>query len=84
MLGSYQMTVGALIEGVVLPEVSKMVALNAESLSAMFSWGFLQGFEEEEGIELVEGMYYTRLCGDFYGFEFSIAFIIHGLAEGLV
>ena len=82
--GGDVMTVGVSIEGTVLSEMSKMVALNAESLSTIFCWGFLEGFEEGEGIELVESVYYTRLCRDFYSFKFLIAFEIHGLAEGFV
>ena len=50
MLGSYQMTVGASVERTVLPEMSKMVALSAESFSSMFGWGFLEGFLEGECI----------------------------------
>lgn len=84
MLGSYQTTVGTSIERTVLSEMSKMVTLSAESLSAVFCWGFLEGFEEGEGIKLVECMYYAQLCRDFYGFKFSVAFEIHGLVKRFV
>ena len=50
----------------------------------MFSWGFLEGFEEQECIELIEGMYYAGLCRDFYGLEFLVAFEVHGLVKRFV
>ena len=84
MFGPYQMTVGASVKGTVLSEMSKMVALNAEGLSAMFCWSFFESYEEWKGIKLVEGMYDARLYRDFYGFNLLIGLKIYGLAEGLV
>ena len=74
MFGLYQMAVGASVEGMVLSEMSKVIALNAEGFSAMFCWGFFKGCKEGEGIKLVEGMYDVCLCRDFYGFDFLVCF----------
>ena len=76
MFGSYQTIVEVSIEGTVLSEMSKVVALNAEGLSAMFHWGFLEGCKEGENVELVEGMYSASLYRDFYGFDLLIGFKI--------
>ena len=84
MLGSYQTTVGALVEGTVLPKMSEVVALCAESLSSMFPWGFLKGFEEGECIELIEGMYYAGLYGDLYSLKLLVAFKVHGLTKEFI
>ena len=78
------MTIRALVEGTILCEMSEVVALCAESFPSMFSWGFLEDFEERECVELIEGMYYARLCGDFYVLKFSVAFKVHGLSKGFV
>ena len=61
-----------------------MVALNAEGFSAMFCQGFLEGYKERKGIELVKGMYNAGLYRDFYGFNFLVGFEVHGLVEGFV
>ena len=61
-----------------------MVALGAERFSSVFCWCFLEGFEEGEGIKLVEGMYHAGLHGDLDSLEFSIAFKVHGLTKGFV
>ena len=51
------MTIGALVERTVFLEVSKVVALDAEGFSAMFSWGVFEGYEKGKCVKLVEGMY---------------------------
>ena len=68
------MTIGAPVERTVFSEVSKVVVLDAEGFSAVFHWGFFEGYEEEKGIKLVEGMYDVGLYGDFYGFDFLVGF----------